>query len=329
MQKPTIDDLIFISAQPHDFYFVWQIEVQIVNFRKFGISDKMQVLVWYPNLKTNPDKPRLEPWLNLSKKYPEVKFFFYEDKGLTVPEFTLYISQLRPQILSKHFEKYPELKDKIFFYHDSDIIFNYLPDFQKLIEDDINWQSDTSGYLDYSYLRSKEIQGNIPENEAIEEMAKIGNISVDIFKLYDRKTGGAQCILKGINSEFWKDVERQCIDIRKKFFYGQPNSINSKYFPNENAGFQSWCADMWALNMALWNRNKVTNITEELDFSWATDSAETYKRKPIFHNAGATGNQPGIFYKGAWINKSPIGQKHTVKKDSASYFYIEAMNEIK
>ena len=324
-----MNDLIFISAQPHDFYFVWQIEVQITNFRKFGISDKMHVLVWYPNVKTNPDKPKLEPWIALSKKYPEVKFFFYEDKGLTVPEFTLYISQLRPQILSRHFEKYPELKDKIFFYHDSDIIFNYLPDFQRLIEDDINWQSDTSGYLDYNYLRSKEIQGNIPENEAIKIMADIGNITVDTFKSYIGRTGGAQCILKGIDADFWKDVERQCIEIRKKFLYGQPDSINTRYFSNENAGFQSWCADMWALNMALWSRGKKTNITKDLDFSWATDTAETFKKKPIFHNAGATGRDTSIFYKGGWQLKSPIGKKHIVKKDSASYYYVQAINEVK
>lgn len=324
-----MDDLIFISAQPHDFYFVWQIEVQITNFRKFGISDKMQVLVWYPNIKTNPDKPMLEPWIELSKKYPEVKFFFYEDKGLSVSEFRLYISQLRPQILAKHFDEYPELKDKVLFYHDSDIIFNYLPDFQRLIEDDINWQSDTSGYLDYNYLRSKEIQGNIPENEAVKVMADIGNVTVDTFKHYTGKTGGAQCILKGIDSDFWRDVERQSMEIRRKFLHGQPNSINTRYFGNENAGFQSWCADMWALNMALWNRGKVTDVTKELDFSWATDNAETYKKKPIFHNAGATGQDKSIFYKGVWMSVSPIGKNHVVKKDSASYYYVQAINEVK
>lgn len=326
--KPTLNDIIFISAQPHDFYFVWQIEIQIVNFRKFGISDKMQVLIWFPDSKTIKDKVDFQPWLNLSKKYPEVKFFFYKDKGLTPQEFTLYISQLRPQILAKHFDTYPELKDKIFFYHDSDIIFNYLPDFQSLIEDDVNWQSDTSSYLDYNYLRSKEIQGGIPKNLSVLKLAEIGGVTINTFKEYKGKTGGAQYILKGIDGDFWRDVEKQCIQIIKAFNFNQPGSVNSIYFKSENEGFQSWCADMWAVNMALWKRGKITDITDELDFSWATDLVTTYAKKPIYHNAGAGPSHKGIFYKGNWRFKSPLKVEHDVNDIYASWYYVQAMKEI-
>lgn len=329
------ENLLFISAQPHDIYFVWQVEVQIVNFRKFGISDRMHVLVWYPD--NNKRKERgevIEPlhikeWTNLALKYPEVKFFFYQDKGLLVSEFQLYIPQLRPQILAKHFELYPNLKENVLFYHDSDIIFNRLPDFQKLCEDDINWQSDTSGYLDYTYLSKKEKEGKIPENEAIQKLCDIGGISLELMKSYNGKTGGAQYLLKGVDSQFWLDIEKNVILIRKAFMHSQPESINARYFSSEAAGFQSWCADMWALNMALWARGKKTDISSELDFSWATDTAETYQKKPIFHNAGATRGHTGIFYKGKWINRSPIGLNHAVKKDSASWFYVQAINDVK
>lgn len=320
--------MIFLSAQPYDPYFAWQVEVQIVNFRKFGLSNKMNILVW-----TLPETDfeykycaeALPKWKKLQEKYPEVKIFFYRDEGV---RRTFYISQLRPQIIAKHFDKYPELGNETIFYHDSDIIFNYLPDFDKLSEGDINWQSDCSGYLDYNYLRSKEIQGNIPEHEAISVLAKIGKVSVDTIKEYTGKTGGAQNILKKVNGDFWRDVERQCIQIREAFLFSQPNSINKKYFKSENQGFQSWCADMWALNMALWNRGKVTDITSELDFSWATDSADTFNKKPIYHNAGATGQQNGVFYKGRFIKESPFGKEHKVRKDNASYFYVKAIQDV-
>lgn len=312
--------MIFISAQPWDAYFLWQVEVQIVNFRKFNISDKMNVLVWYPK------GANYSHWLSLTTKYPEVSFSFYEDEGV---DLGLYIPQLRPHILSRHFDNNPNLSNEVIFYHDSDIIFNYLPDFDLLSEGDINWQSNTSGYLDYNYLRRKEIEGNIPENEAIKVLCDIGNVTVETMKSYCDKTGGAQCILKGIDGDYWRDVERQVLAIRRAFFYGSSSSINRKYFPTENAGFQSWCADMWAVNMALWSRNKVTDVTPLLDFSWATDNKETYLRKPIFHNAGVTRQSEGLFYKGDWINKSPIGKPHLVKKDSASYFYVQAINEVK
>lgn len=321
------ENLLFISAQPHDLYFQWQVEVQITNFRKFGISDRMHILVWYPE-----GSKELTKWLTIQSKYPEVKIFLYKDQAVNLE---LYIPQLRPQILKQHFEKYKELLDgKIFFYHDSDIIFNYLPDFNRLCSDDVCWQSNTSGYLDYSYLRRKELQGNIPDYEAIDLLAKIGGVTRQVIKSYNNKTGGAQCILKGIDSEFWGDIENQVLRIRHEFYWGYPHrpnigSVNHRYFKNEQEGFQSWCADMWALNFSLWKRGKVTDVTPELDFSWASDSKDIYLQKPIYHNAGATGTQPGVFYKGAWINKSPLNQKDiSASPTSASWYYVQAIKEV-
>lgn len=309
-------DLIFICAQPHDSYFMWQCEVLIVNFREHRISQKMQILIWYP--KTGLDNG----WQKLVKKYREVKFHFYQDQDV---DLDLYIPQLRPQILKLHFEKFPELKSKKFFYHDSDIIFNFLPDFKKLCEGDVNWQSDTSSYLDYNYLKSKEVSGGIPENQVIDKLCEIGGISMEIIKSYSKNTGGAQYILKDIDSDFWSEVEENCIRIRRFL----KDEVNTRYFKSESEGFQSWCADMWAVNFALWKRGKVTNITQDLDFSWATDSLETYSKKPIFHNAGATGKDKRIFYKGGWINTSPLGKNLKISPIFASSKYVEAIKKVK
>ena len=318
-----MDNLIFINVCPHDPYFLWQEEVLINNFRKFNISDKMEILVWYTK-----DSPHLIKWRNLQAKYPEVAFYFYEDEGV---DLGLYIPQLRPHTLKKHFRVHQDrLKDKVFFYHDSDILFTYLPDFENLIKDDICWQSDTSGYLDYNYLRRKEIEGKIPENEAVQVLAEIGNVTVGTFQIYAGRTGGAQCILKNIDYSYWDDVERMCLEIRRKFFWNIEGSVNHKYFPSESAGFQSWCADMWAVNMGLWSRGIRTDITKELDFSWATDSLETFKKKPIYHNAGVASPSSNLFYKGSWIHKSPIGVDLPLPpEESASRQYVLAIKDIK
>lgn len=315
-------DLVLLQVVPHDLYFQWQIEVQITNFRRFGISNKMTVIVWHPE-----SSSQLGKWATIANKYPEVKFDYYKDEGVNLK---LYIPQLRPHSLKKHFyQNKEEYKGKIFFYHDSDIIFNYLPDFEMLMNDDICWESDTSGYLDYTYLRNKEKQGNIPEHEAIRLLAEIGHISIETIQSYDRKTGGAQTILKDIDYKFWEDVENMCIKIREKFSYTEENSINRKYFKSEAEGFQSWCADMWALNFALWKRGIKTDVTKSLDFSWATDSFETFKQKPIFHNAGAT-NQGEIFYKGAYINASPLHIDIPLPpENTASRQYVNAIKQVK
>lgn len=320
-----LDNYVFISVQPYDAYFTWQVEVQIVNFRKFGLSDKMHVLIWNP--KGEARNGIVGDWESLEKKYSEVSFFRYEDGGDT--NLTLYIPQLRPDALEQHFRKYPTLKEKVIFYHDCDILFNFLPDFEKLGRDDINWVSNTSSYLDYDYLARKEKQGNIPEGKAIGILCSIGNITPELMKSYAGKTGGAQYVLKGIDTFFWKDVKRQVLQIRKLFKHGEPDSINTTFFKSESEGFQSWCADMWAVNMALWSRGKITDVTPELDFSWATDNAETYLRKPIFHNAGANGTQPGVFFKGQWQKKSPIGKNLSSHPDSASKYYVQAIMDVK
>lgn len=316
-----IENLIFIQAVPKDNYFVWQLEVQITNFREFGVSSQMEIIVWYPKGFTDFAK-----WKELEAKYPEVKLFYYEDSGV---DLALYIPQLRPHSLKKHFSTHSDrLKDKVFFYHDADILFRELPNFEKLLADDICWQSDCSSYLDYSYFKSKEIQGNIPQNELINVVCAIGNISHDLYKSYDRKTGGAQYILKGIDSFFWQDVEDMCTHLRNNLMWGKPDSINTKYFPNEDAGVQSWCADMWAVNMSLWKRGLKTDITTLLDFSWATDSANTYHKKPIYHNAGALPRH-GFFRKTDWIDKWPLGKVHTAPETSANWFYVQALNKVK
>lgn len=322
MQK--LNDYTFICVQPYDFYFYWQVEVLINNFRKHDISDLMHVLIWFPEEK----KGETANWEKLKRKYPEVNFFYYIDSGNT--NISLYIPQLRADALYQHFEKYPELSKKTIFYHDCDIIFNYLPGFADLAKGDVNWQSNTSGYLDYEYLRKKEEAGNIPEHEVIDKMASIGGITTDVIKSYIGRTGGAQYVLKDIDTEFWKDVKETMINLRKLLYFGQKESVNKTYFSNENAGFQSWCADMWAVNFCLWKRGKVTDTTPKLDFSWATDDDKTYMLKPIYHNAGVSNlNKSGLFYKGEWMSSSPIGKKHKVRKDSASYFYVKAMDEVK
>lgn len=315
-------DLIFIQAVTNDLYFLWQVEVQIVNFRKFNISNKMEIIVWYPSYNNN-----LYNWKELEIKYPEVKFFYYEDSGVNTD---LYIPQIRPHSLKKHFkENYNRFKGKTFFYHDADIIFNFLPDFNKLIKDDICWESDTSSYLDYDYIKRKEIQGNIPENQLLTVLAQIGNITIEKIKEYSGKTGGAQVLLKNIDYLFWEDVERISIQIRENMFYGVSDSLNKKYFQSENEGLQTWCADMWAINFALWSRDIKTNVTKELDFSWATSVWNDYIDKPIMHNAGASATQNNMFYKGDWINNSPIGKNININKTFASYAYVQAINNVK
>ena len=67
--------------------------------------------------------------------------------------------------------------------------------------------------------------------------------------------------------------------------------VNREFFKDENTGFQSWCADMWAVLWNLWLKEKDVLVVPELTFAWATDSIEKLKEVTIYHNAGISNAQ--------------------------------------
>jgi hypothetical protein len=93
---------------------------------------------------------------------------------------------------------------------------------------------------------------------------------------------------------------------------------------------------MWSLLWNLWLHKYDTEITDELDFSWATDSIEIYNSKPILHMAGVTSDLKGSkFYKGDFINQNPMNKLREninyfdyVDKNSSTIKYIEIMKII-
>jgi hypothetical protein len=316
--------MVFISAQPDDNYFLWQLEVQINNFRKFGYSDKMHVLLYKP-----ADRDEWNPnFEEIERRYPEVKFFRYEDRGAFIKA---YIPILRPHILKQHFKKYPELEKEVIFYHDSDILFTREIDFESLSKDDVWYVSDTNGYIGYEYFKSKikDVKPTRKDTWNVDNMLKpliqYTGATLEQFKELEGNAGGAQYLLKGVNWEFWEAIEKNCLNINLYF-----RTINTNFFPNEDAGIQRWCADMWAMLWCGLALGKEIKITNELAFSHATDEIGEWDKKPIYHNAGVT-NEPDMFYKGKYHdNRSfPWGDNLShVSNKWASFKYVQEIKEV-
>lgn len=294
-------DLVFMLAQPDDLQFAWQIEVQINNFRKYGLSDKLNYLMFLPS-----DR-RVNGWnketRELPIKYPEVNFFWYEDDENILMNYVQpyqYIPLLRPFVLAKHFKIHPELEEKAIFYLDTDVVFTKYPDFiDKFKDDDICYLSDTRSYISASYWDSK-INDVLPEKleeykkiDPLDQVSRLVGINREICVANESSSGGAQYILKGIDYRFWLDVFKGCLEIRASLSYHVPGSINHRFFANEDKGFQSWCADMWSVLWNLWKRDKQTIVPTEMDFAWATDTVDKWDRVYLYHDAGA-GPQPVI-----------------------------------
>ena len=299
-------NLRYICVQPRILYYVWQVEVMINNFLKNGVNpNSIDILVaWNPNDDTSKLE-NVEAWNKLASHYNSVRFFFYED---TRQQPIHYISSIRPNILKQHFTTYPELKEEAIFYHDCDIVFTKQVDFSKFLNDNTWYLSNTNSYINYDYITSKGF-------DVYNKMCEIVEIDPLIPKLMNPNSGGAQYIMKNIDSIFWEKVEKDS----EQLFY-QITQLNNQKKADDptHHELQIWCADMWAVLWNGWLRGNETKVVPEMDFSWATDSISRWDQTLIYHSAGVTCACGRQFYKAKYMTSLPYDIKQEAFKDNVA-----------
>ena len=329
-------DLKFICAQPDDVYYTWQVHLWLESLKKLGHSDKAIVLVYTPSFREYNGK-----WEKIMELYPEAKFAFYKDSGDVSQYLGVYIPILRPYCLMRYFQDNPDMVTKAVFYCDCDVIFTDKFDVDKFKDDDINYLSDTNSYINASYFDSKlrdVLLDKVEEyqtRDVLAELTSLVGITREIAEANNDHSGGAQYFLKNIDANFWKKVMNDCVLIR---VYLQ--NINKEFFKNEDKGFQSWCADMWAVLWNLWLRDQETKVIPELEFAWSSDRIEKLEKTTILHNAGIVANTQGdipTFYKGMYhAGKDPFSDPHLTEvlnneksKTLCNHYYLTKLFEIK
>jgi hypothetical protein len=291
----------FVCAQPASTYYAWQVEVMINNFIEKGINpNHIDVVCW----KQNGVVP--EEWLKLASGYP-ARFFFYDDER----ETKHYISSIRPNILKQHFKANEELEKDTIFYHDCDIVFTNRIDFDKYLNDDKCYGSDTRWYISHDYIIGK-------GEDVLDKMCEIVSIPKHIVKANELNSIGAQYLMKGINWRFWEEVEKDCETLFKEIT--ELNNIKKRENPSYHE-LQIWCSDMWSVLWGLWKLGKETVCDPDLEFSWGTSTESDWHRLNIFHNAGVVNGNDGLFYKADYINRLPYNIAPEPKKGTASWHY--------
>ena len=305
-----MENLVFVSAQPDLPYFHWQIKLYLHNFIKNGINPKnIHVVFGILEGSKEPSDGAIEIF-----KFG-VNIHFYKDER----EKKLYIPSIKPYLIYKWLEE-NENRGKQFFLHYSDIILTKKLELDELLNDDVIYLSDTKNYISYDYLKtcSKKYEKNFSkcgEEELINNMCDVIGIEKDVIIQNNDNSGGAQYIIKNTDSNFWKKVYLDSIDLYYKMM------IFQKKYPLRNGSVQTWTAEMWSLLWNLWKFDKKTVITEKLDFVWATDHVQNYFEKPILHMAGVTENMKyKKFFKGDFIQKDPI---ELLKEDITHFNYID------
>lgn len=308
-----MDSVFLISVQPDIPYFHWQIEVMLHNFIKSGVDPRMIHVCFATS------GPPSDFGKRMAEHYKPVKFFFYKKSYATDHG---YIPVVVPDILQQHFSKHPELSESVVFIHDSDIIFRQLPNVAHYLSDDTCYLSDTVSYIGAEYIKTK----GVPLFEAM-----CNSVAVNPQLVTERQehSGGAQHLLKNIDSDFWHSVKLDSITLHRLMLDWEVEERKT-LTPEQEATYhpiQNWTAGMWALLWNIWKHGMETRVVKELDFSWGTSSVPEYEACDIMHNAGVTADRSSeLFYKGGFIDRIPFDHDLSyVKRDTASYKYVEAI----
>ncbi|MBB2951296.1 hypothetical protein [Sphingobacterium sp. JUb56] len=289
--------MIYLSAQPDELYFVWQLEIQLRNFKLLNIKrENIQVLIAYN--KERGVSPRFQEFIDLNCDLAQI--YCYPDLRVK-PK---YMSSIRPHILQQHFELFPELEKETIFYHDSDILFSRVLQIEEIMINDNCYVSDTRNYLDVNYIRRN------GSEDLLDNMLEIVGLDKDKLLLEDSQTGGAQYILKCINSDFWKKVEKDCESLYvvmheyNKTIWETEYSVN-KIMRHSSKGIQAWCADMWAVLWNLWLDDRKVEIHSEMNFSWPFSSIIYWEKYAIQHYSGQISDKTKYFKKTEYLNYMP------------------------
>ncbi|QWT84560.1 hypothetical protein KBP46_13700 [Chryseobacterium sp. PCH239] len=312
--------MIFLSAQPDDIYFIWQLELLIRNLNELGVANNNIHLIigYHPIVGLKKEFQQF-----IEKYHDQAHFFIYPDTRSEQK----YTSSIRPHLLSKHWKAFPYLNDQVIFYHDSDILFGRIPLIDSVAANQINYVSDTRSYLDSHYII------NFSTIAILEKMCAIVGISKEVVLKNDINAGGAQYILKKIPSKFWNKVysDSEAIFSLLEDFNNteQQKVLNDPYYTPKK--IQSWCTDMWAVLWNLWVLEKEVKIHSELDFCWPTDPIELYQKKAILHYSGSQTEKDQYFYKRDYFHHAPWYDDHltTIPSNNCSYPIVQHIQNIK
>jgi len=289
----------FIIPYPDVPYYCWQILVQINNFRKLGYEVDTHYICCYFN---NNVSPMTKSFVESDKI--KAHFHLYPDDR----DIKNYPASMKPYMMYKYFQEFPEEKENIYVYLDADVIFLEPFDFTPFVNDDIWYGSDVGSYINSGYINQK-------GEGLLQEMCDFVGIDKKTVTDNDNNCIGAQYITKNNTADFWYDVYENSSKL-----YVHLQGRQSHYFKPEMIHWlQIWTMEMWLTLWELWRRGVKTKHTESWNFHWANHSKKD-KKHIIYHNAGVTENDGKHFSK-IHYQSSPFNKEILCSEDSLSYLY--------
>jgi len=303
--------MIFLSAQPDEYYFLWQLELQVFNLNKLGIpASDIHVLIGY-----NPDKGLQEDFVKLCSENTFCQIYPYPD----LRSCKEYAPSIRPHIIVQHFRQFPNLLKERIFYTDSDVIFIDLPKFD-LLNTQMGWYvSNTKSYIDSNYLIT-----NIGL-DGLNEMSNLIGIPSSLVIENDINAGGAQYFFSNTSITFWEKVEEDCYKLYKCLCKYEKLDIECHYKKTgsfKKSNIQAWCSDMWSILWNAWLSEIKVFIHQELDFIWTSEYIGLGKKKILHYSGDISEIETSVFRKNNFIHYPPYYEDFSLIDMSKGSKYI-------
>lgn len=295
--------MLLVTTQPDSDYYIWQVQVQLNNFKKFGCEDKYVGIFGYnPKIGVNPKL------LALDKK-TRGKILYYPDmRDLSM---RLYSPSIRPHLLKQLYQKnYEIIFNRNYLYLDSDIIFAEYPNFSELIDDKVIHVSDMASHVSFDSIKRK-------NNDLFELMCKSVGITSYIVNKNKKNGGGVVYLFKKNNyldDKFWEKVE---VDSNALYKY-------MLVAPQNFTKLEKITANKWALLWNIWLIGYDTKISDELSFTLPNTPINEWKKHNLYNNAGVKETEKSyLFYKNDFYNKSPLdADLSNVSDEYCSFNYV-------
>ena len=263
---------------------------------------------------------------------------------------------MKPYLMYKYFEKFPERRYDTYNYLDSDVLFTQPMDFTPFIQDDIWYGSSTRSYIGVEYVKSK-------GEELFMEMCKVCDVEPKLVESNDNHSSiGAQYFIKNNTAELWEEIynksnllyslfnrnHAELLDKLAQFQVGveykagdEVKYSNIKYIVTkdhlskqdpEKASelysvfhfIQKWTAEMWSTIYVALNRGYTLRESDLMQFHWAGHTS-VWESKPYFHNAGIVSKESnGVnFHKLIYYTITPFKKEIITHESSVSSKYVE------
>ncbi|SHF77660.1 hypothetical protein [Pedobacter caeni] len=314
-----MNQTIYLTAQPDNIYFLWQLELQLRNLNDLGVAKKnINVLIAYDPIVG--ENANLEEFRRQNDHLACI--YTYSDTRSEKK----YASSIRPHIIHKHFLTNPSLEKEAIFYIDSDVLFSRIPEIYHTPDNDTCYVSDTRSYLDTKYIK------HVSSEILLQSMVDIVGIKVATLYANDNHVGGAQYLLRNLPAMFWEKVEKdsEALFNHMSTFNDDlwdKNYQNTKSFKSNHSGIQTWCADMWSLLWNLYYFQKKVEIHTELNFSWASNPIADWKTNSILHYTGNKDNSK-VFNKTKYFHNMPwYDSLDHVSSQNCSYQVVLAIKK--